>query len=296
VRSPPGLAPRREGSRESREGAPPGPPRDDPDPRPAVRPHLEPGEGEDDFAARVGEKAKPSAALVERIEKKRRDLATAEQAEKARSMETMASMAGAAMDVLAASSRKGSRSRSARSARSSASAAWRVRPRRRSRPSRRNWRSWRRRSPLPTPPLREGRGHSDEDRSRHPRRRSRLGELTGRPGDRETGRPERSSFNVTSLLQGAASGRYVSRPPLRAPDRFRARCGRAGARANSLRSDTRAGLIPPGLANSSGSPGVLEVGSRDAPPLPRPAKFQCCVWNASTCSGGKSDRWPSRRV
>ena len=59
-----------------------------------------PGEGEDDFAARVGEKAKPSAALVERIEKKRRDLATAEQAEKARSMETMASMAGAAMDVL----------------------------------------------------------------------------------------------------------------------------------------------------------------------------------------------------
>ena len=59
-----------------------------------------PGEGEDDFAARVGEKAKPSAALVERIEKKRRDLATAEQAEKARSMETMASMAGAAFDVL----------------------------------------------------------------------------------------------------------------------------------------------------------------------------------------------------
>ncbi len=59
-----------------------------------------PGEGEDDFAARVGEKAKPSAALVERIEKKRRDLAAAEQAEKARSMETMASMAGAAFDVL----------------------------------------------------------------------------------------------------------------------------------------------------------------------------------------------------
>ncbi len=59
-----------------------------------------PGEGEDDFAARVGEKAKPSAALVEKIEKKRRDLAAAEQAEKARSMETMASMAGAAFDVL----------------------------------------------------------------------------------------------------------------------------------------------------------------------------------------------------
>jgi len=48
----------------------------------------------------VGEKAKPSAALVEKIEKKRRDLAAAEQAEKARSMETMASMAGAAFDVL----------------------------------------------------------------------------------------------------------------------------------------------------------------------------------------------------
>ncbi len=59
-----------------------------------------PGEDEDAFAARVGEKAKPSAALVERIEKKRRDLAAAEQAEKARSMETMATMAGAAMDVL----------------------------------------------------------------------------------------------------------------------------------------------------------------------------------------------------
>lgn len=59
-----------------------------------------PGEDEDSFAARVGEKAKPSAALVERIEKKRRDLAAAEQTEKSRSMETMASMAGAAFDVL----------------------------------------------------------------------------------------------------------------------------------------------------------------------------------------------------
>jgi len=59
-----------------------------------------PGEDEEAFAARVGEKAKPSAALVDRIEKKKRDLAAAEQAEKARSMETMATMAGAAMDVL----------------------------------------------------------------------------------------------------------------------------------------------------------------------------------------------------
>jgi hypothetical protein len=59
-----------------------------------------PGEGEVAFAARVGEKAKPAAALVERIERKRRDLAAAEQAEKSRSMETMASMAGAAFDVL----------------------------------------------------------------------------------------------------------------------------------------------------------------------------------------------------
>ena len=59
-----------------------------------------PGEGEDDFAARVGEKAKPSAALVEKIEKKRRDLAAAEQAEKARSMETMATIGTAALDVL----------------------------------------------------------------------------------------------------------------------------------------------------------------------------------------------------
>jgi hypothetical protein len=59
-----------------------------------------PGEDEETFAARVGEKAKPSAALVERIEKKKRDLAAAEQTEKSRSMETMATMAGAAFDVL----------------------------------------------------------------------------------------------------------------------------------------------------------------------------------------------------
>ena len=59
-----------------------------------------PGEDEETFAARVGEKAKPSAALLDRIEKKKRDLAAAEQTEKARSMETMATMAGAAMDVL----------------------------------------------------------------------------------------------------------------------------------------------------------------------------------------------------
>jgi len=59
-----------------------------------------PGEDEDAFAARVGEKAKPAAALVERIEKKRRDLAAAEQAEKARSMETMATIGTAALDVL----------------------------------------------------------------------------------------------------------------------------------------------------------------------------------------------------
>lgn len=59
-----------------------------------------PGEDEHAFGARVGEKAKPTMALSERIEKKRRDLAAAEQAEKARSMETMATMAGAAMDVL----------------------------------------------------------------------------------------------------------------------------------------------------------------------------------------------------
>ncbi len=59
-----------------------------------------PGEDEDSFAGRVGEKARPSAALVEKIEKKRRDLAAAEQTEKARSMETMATMAGAAFDVI----------------------------------------------------------------------------------------------------------------------------------------------------------------------------------------------------
>ena len=59
-----------------------------------------PGEDEETFASRVGEKAKPSAALVEKIEKKRRDLAAAEQTERARSRETMASMAGAAFDVL----------------------------------------------------------------------------------------------------------------------------------------------------------------------------------------------------
>ena len=130
----------------------------------------------------MGEKAKPSAALVERIEKKRRDLAAAEQAEKARSMETMASMAGAAFDVLGGlfakrKSLKVGKVGSVLSKRRMEGAAEtkietlkaeleeleaegrRARPR----------------------PLRKGRGHPDEDRSRHPRRRGRLGELTGGP-------------------------------------------------------------------------------------------------------------------
>ncbi len=59
-----------------------------------------PGEDPEAFAARVAGKAKPPAALVERLEKKRRDLEQAEAAEKGRQMETLATGFGAAIDVL----------------------------------------------------------------------------------------------------------------------------------------------------------------------------------------------------
>jgi Helicase HerA, central domain len=62
-----------------------------------------PGESADGFASRLASgagAAEPPAALREKLEKKRRDLAAAEAAEKSRSMETMASIGSAALDVL----------------------------------------------------------------------------------------------------------------------------------------------------------------------------------------------------
>lgn len=58
----------------------------------------DPGEDEDSFAARVAATASVPPALVERLEKKKRELAKAVEEEKARSMDTMASMASAALD------------------------------------------------------------------------------------------------------------------------------------------------------------------------------------------------------
>lgn len=62
-----------------------------------------PGESADAFASRLSSgtgAAEPPAALRDRLDKKRRDLAAAEAAEKSRSMETMASIGTAALDVL----------------------------------------------------------------------------------------------------------------------------------------------------------------------------------------------------
>ncbi len=62
-----------------------------------------PGESAAMFAARLASgtgAADPPAALRERLEKKRRDLASAEAAEKSRSLETYASIGSAALDVL----------------------------------------------------------------------------------------------------------------------------------------------------------------------------------------------------
>ncbi|MFI5120104.1 MAG: helicase HerA-like domain-containing protein [Thermoanaerobaculia bacterium] len=59
-----------------------------------------PGEAAGTFASRLAGAAEPSAALRERLEKKRRDLAAAEAAEQSRSMETMATGLGAAVDLL----------------------------------------------------------------------------------------------------------------------------------------------------------------------------------------------------
>ena len=69
---------------------------------------------------------------------------------------------------------------------------------------------------------------------------------------------------------GTSHGRRCARPT-----RFRARCGRAGGPRELASLKHARGPDPrPVLANSSGSPGVLEVGSRDAPPRPRPASFR----------------------
>jgi hypothetical protein len=57
-----------------------------------------PGEDVEIFAARIAGTASLPPALVDRLEKKKRELAKAIEDEKARSMETMASMAGAALD------------------------------------------------------------------------------------------------------------------------------------------------------------------------------------------------------
>ncbi len=59
-----------------------------------------PGESPDAFASRLGSAAEAPAALREKLEKKRRDLAAAEAAEQSRSMETMATGLGAAVDLL----------------------------------------------------------------------------------------------------------------------------------------------------------------------------------------------------
>ena len=59
-----------------------------------------PGESAEDFAKRLATGAEPPAALREKLEKKRRDLAAAEASEQSRSMETMATGLGAAVDIL----------------------------------------------------------------------------------------------------------------------------------------------------------------------------------------------------
>ncbi len=59
-----------------------------------------PGESAADFAARAATLAEPPAALRERLEKKKRDLAAAETTEQGRTMETYASIGTAALDVL----------------------------------------------------------------------------------------------------------------------------------------------------------------------------------------------------
>jgi hypothetical protein len=59
-----------------------------------------PGETPEAFAARAASGAEAPAALREKLEKKRRDLAAAEAAEQGRSMETYASIGSAALDVL----------------------------------------------------------------------------------------------------------------------------------------------------------------------------------------------------
>jgi hypothetical protein len=60
-----------------------------------------PGENGEAFAARIAASGVDApAALTEKLEKKRRDLAAAEEAEKGRSMETLATGLGAAVDIL----------------------------------------------------------------------------------------------------------------------------------------------------------------------------------------------------
>jgi hypothetical protein len=59
-----------------------------------------PGEKPEDFARRVAGSAEAPAALRDRLEKKKRDLAAAEAAEQGRSIETYASIGSAALDVL----------------------------------------------------------------------------------------------------------------------------------------------------------------------------------------------------
>ncbi|HEX5854454.1 MAG TPA: helicase HerA-like domain-containing protein [Thermoanaerobaculia bacterium] len=59
-----------------------------------------PGEMPDAFASRLESAVEAPAALREKLEKKRRDLAAAEAAEQSRSMETMATGLGAAVDLL----------------------------------------------------------------------------------------------------------------------------------------------------------------------------------------------------
>jgi len=119
-------------------------------------------------------------------------------------------------------------------------------------------------------------------------------------GDRERrGNGEDPASPSGRFGRGPRAGRYVSRPPLRSPDPLPSslRPGGGPARTRPRRGAElrappgpplqswricRAGIVlkhargpdpRPVLANSSGSPCVLEVGSRDAPPHPRPASF-----------------------
>ena len=122
---------------------------------------------------------------------------------------------------------------------------------------------------MPLPPD----GRDDE-----PARRGEEGIAPERPEDRETGRPGEPRLTISSIPLGAAGGAVrLTAACCAPPTRFRVRCGRAGGPRELLASLVKHARGPdprPFLANSSRSPAVLGGGSRDAPPLPRPASFE----------------------